>query len=102
MLHNKSFTDVTFIVGPAHNSKKYVGHRVLLAMTSPGNALKTTHEIVEQEQTSLSLSLLLFHSVFEAMFYGEMSDKSKVIRIPDLAPIGFENLLRYAYTGSLP
>lgn len=33
------------------------------------------------------------------MFYGEMADKSKVIRIPDLAPIGFENLLRYAYTG---
>lgn len=72
MLHNKSFTDVTFIVGPPNNSKKYVGHRVLLAMTSP---------------------------VFEQMFYGEMSDKSKIIRIPDLAPIGFENLLRYAYTG---
>lgn len=33
------------------------------------------------------------------MFYGDMADKSKVIRIPDLAPIGFENLLRYAYTG---
>lgn len=72
MLHNKSFTDVTFIVGPPHASKKYVGHRVLLAMTSP---------------------------VFEQMFYGEMADKSKIIRIPDLAPIGFENLLRYAYTG---
>lgn len=38
-------------------------------------------------------------AVFESMFYGEMADKSKVIRIPDLAPIGFENLLRYAYTG---
>lgn len=37
--------------------------------------------------------------VFEAMFYGDMADKSKVVRIPDLAPIGFENLLRYAYTG---
>ena len=35
------------------------------------------------------------------MFYGEMSDKSKIIRISDLAPIGFENLLRYAYTGRL-
>lgn len=33
---NKSFTDVTFIVGPPQHSKKYVGHRVLLAMTSPG------------------------------------------------------------------
>jgi hypothetical protein len=33
------------------------------------------------------------------MFYGDMADKSKVIRIPDIAPIGFENLLRYAYTG---
>lgn len=36
LLQNKSFTDVTFIVGPASHSKKYVGHRVLLAMTSPG------------------------------------------------------------------
>jgi hypothetical protein len=33
------------------------------------------------------------------MFYGDMAEKSKVIRIPDIAPIGFENLLRYAYTG---
>ncbi|CAG2163094.1 unnamed protein product [Oppiella nova] len=74
LLQNKSFTDVTFIVGPPQHSKKYVGHRVLLAMTSP---------------------------VFEAMFYGDMADKSKVIRIPDIAPIGFENLLRYAYTDSL-
>ena len=74
LLQNKSFTDVTFIVGPPSHSKKYVGHRVLLAMTSP---------------------------VFEAMFYGDMADKSKVIRIPDLAPIGFENLLRYAYTGGV-
>lgn len=71
---NKSFTDVTFIVGPPQHSKKYVGHRVLLAMTSP---------------------------VFETMFYGDMADKSKYIRIADVAPIGFENLLRYAYTDSL-
>ncbi|KAG9510502.1 BTB/POZ domain-containing protein 6, partial [Fragariocoptes setiger] len=71
---NKSFTDVTFIVGPPQHSKKYVGHRVLLAMTSP---------------------------VFETIFYGDMADKNKVIRIPDVAPIGFENLLRYAYTDSL-
>ena len=35
------------------------------------------------------------------MFYGDMADKSKVIRIPDIAPIGFENLLRYAYTGTI-
>ncbi|KAM7289832.1 BTB/POZ domain-containing protein 2 [Ixodes scapularis] len=67
LLQNKAFTDVTFIVGPPSASKKYVGHRVLLAMTSP---------------------------VFEAMFYGDMADKSKVIRIADIAPIGFENLLR--------
>lgn len=38
-------------------------------------------------------------TVFEAMFYGDTADKSKVIRIPDIASIGFENLLRYAYTG---
>ncbi|KAM7289833.1 BTB/POZ domain-containing protein 2 [Ixodes scapularis] len=74
LLQNKAFTDVTFIVGPPSASKKYVGHRVLLAMTSP---------------------------VFEAMFYGDMADKSKVIRIADIAPIGFENLLRYAYTDNL-
>lgn len=36
LCQNKSFTDVTFIVGPPQHSKKYVGHRVLLAMTSPG------------------------------------------------------------------
>jgi hypothetical protein len=35
------------------------------------------------------------------MFYGDMADKSKYIRIADVAPIGFENLLRYAYTDSL-
>ena len=35
------------------------------------------------------------------MFYGDMADKSKYIRISDVAPIGFENLLRYAYTDSL-
>lgn len=39
LLQNKSFTDVTFIVGPPQQSKKYVGHRVLLAMTSPGKCL---------------------------------------------------------------
>lgn len=39
--------------------------------------------------------------VFETMFYGDMADKNKYIRIPDVAPIGFENLLRYAYTDSL-
>lgn len=39
--------------------------------------------------------------VFETMFYGDMADKSKYIRISDVAPIGFENLLRYAYTDSL-
>lgn len=35
------------------------------------------------------------------MFYGDMADKNKYIRIADVAPIGFENLLRYAYTDSL-
>lgn len=40
-------------------------------------------------------------SVFETLFYGDMADKNKMIRIPDVAPIGFENLLRYAYTDSL-
>ncbi|XP_013780294.1 BTB/POZ domain-containing protein 6-like [Limulus polyphemus] len=74
LLQNKSFTDVTFIVGPTTASKKYVGHKVLLAMTSP---------------------------VFESMFYGDMADKAKVIRVADIAPIGFENLLRYAYTDAL-
>lgn len=39
--------------------------------------------------------------MFETMFYGDMADKNKYIRIPDVAPIGFENLLRYAYTDSL-
>lgn len=97
LLHNKSFTDVTFIVGPPAHSKKYVGHRVLLAMTSPG---KINHNFAFflGNQTTIFVSCW---SVFEAMFYGDMADKSKVIRIPDIAPIGFENLLRYAYTDSL-
>lgn len=30
-----------------------------------------------------------------------MADKNKYIRVPDVAPIGFENLLRFAYTDSL-
>ncbi|XP_076359811.1 BTB/POZ domain-containing protein 6-like isoform X1 [Tachypleus tridentatus] len=74
LLQTKSFSDVTFIVGPSTSSKKYVGHKVLLAMASP---------------------------VFEAMFCGDMADKSKVIRVSDISPIGFENLLRYAYTDAL-
>ncbi|XP_076315687.1 BTB/POZ domain-containing protein 6-like [Tachypleus tridentatus] len=74
LLQTKSFSDVTFIVGPSTSSKKYVGHKVLLAMASP---------------------------VFEAMFCGDMADKAKVIRVSDVAPIGFENLLRYAYTDAL-
>jgi len=72
LLQNKAFTDVTFIVGPPSQSKKYVGHRVLLAMTSP---------------------------VFESLFYSDSCPK--VVRVPDVAPIAFENLLRYAYTDSL-
>lgn len=39
--------------------------------------------------------------VFETLFYGDMADKNKYIRIADVAPIGFENLLRFAYTDSL-
>lgn len=51
--------------------------------------------------------LFICWTVFEAMFYGDLAGEGgagggkKVIRIPDLAPIGFENLLRYAYTDSL-
>lgn len=44
---------------------------------------------------------LSYCAVFETMFYGDMADKNKYIRVPDVAPIGFENLLRYAYTDSL-
>ena len=58
MLHNKSFTDVTFIVGPPHASKKYVGHRVLLAMTSP-----VFEQVRERERESLK-NLILFTLYF--------------------------------------
>lgn len=85
-------------------------------MTSPGTiefAFSRHHFVLKiNDQLNLTwtwnnfIVLLVFvcswsriNKVFESMFYGEMADKSKVIRIPDLAPIGFENLLRYAYTG---
>ncbi|XP_067138703.1 BTB/POZ domain-containing protein 3-like isoform X1 [Centruroides vittatus] len=74
LLEKKTFTDVTFIVGPGSSAKKYTGHKVLLAMTSP---------------------------VFKVLLSGDMADKAKVVRVNDISPIGFENLLRYAYTDNL-
>ncbi|XP_071034954.1 uncharacterized protein [Parasteatoda tepidariorum] len=68
-LKKKKFTDITFIVGAPSAAKKYTGNRVVLAMTSP---------------------------VFEAMFQGDMANKSRVVRVTDIHPSGFENLLRYS------
>ncbi|XP_055932828.1 BTB/POZ domain-containing protein 6-like isoform X2 [Argiope bruennichi] len=73
-LKKKKFSDITFIVGAPSAAKKYTGHRVVLAMTSP---------------------------VFEAMFQGDMANKSRVVRVTDIHPSGFENLLRYAYSDGL-
>ncbi|UYV74841.1 hypothetical protein LAZ67_12001280 [Cordylochernes scorpioides] len=68
LLQNTALSDVTFLVGPPSAARRYVGHRVLLAMTSP---------------------------VFEAMFFGDMADRSRVVRLPDISPVAFENLLRF-------
>ncbi|KAG8191319.1 hypothetical protein JTE90_006069 [Oedothorax gibbosus] len=71
----KKYSDITFIVGAPHAAKKYSGHKVVLAMTSP---------------------------VFEAMFQGQDNNKaSRVVRVTDVHPSGFENLLRYAYSDGL-
>ncbi|XP_054706897.1 BTB/POZ domain-containing protein 6-B-like [Uloborus diversus] len=71
----KKFSDITFIVGAPSAAKKYTGNRVVLAMSSP---------------------------VFEAMFQGDTSPgKSRVVRVTDIHPSGFENLLRYAYSDGL-
>lgn len=71
-------------------------------MTSPGE-LRKSKFLNRKDQTfpEKLIKMTLCSTVFETMFYGDMADKSKYIRIADVAPIGFENLLRYAYTDSL-
>lgn len=58
--------DVTFIVGEK-NPKIISAHKFLLCARSP---------------------------VFNTMFNGHLAETSDSIRIPDLDPVGFENMLR--------
>ncbi|KFM73551.1 BTB/POZ domain-containing protein 3, partial [Stegodyphus mimosarum] len=61
--------DVTFEVGA--EGKPFKAHKLILALVSP---------------------------VFEAMFYGGLAEKGEKVVIPDIAPEGFDCLLRYIYT----
>ncbi|XP_035210749.1 BTB/POZ domain-containing protein 3-like [Stegodyphus dumicola] len=61
--------DVTFEVGA--EAKPFKAHKLILALASP---------------------------VFEAMFYGGLAEKGEKVVIPDIAPEGFDFLLRYIYT----
>lgn len=63
-------SDVTFVVGPAGQTKRFFGHKYTLATGS---------------------------SVFFAMFYGGLAEKSDVIEIPDVEAAAFSCVLRYLY-----
>ena len=59
--------DVSFIIGRPENSTEITAHKFLLSLRSP---------------------------VFNQMFNGQLAESSNSIRIPDLSPIGFQNLIK--------
>ncbi|CAL1281127.1 unnamed protein product [Larinioides sclopetarius] len=67
-LEKSIFTDITFMVGQKGNRRNFKAHRLVLASENPE---------------------------FENMLHG--SDESGTIKISDIHPKGFENLIRYYY-----
>ena len=65
LFNSKAFSDVCFVVGD--EKVKFYAHRVFLSMYS---------------------------EVFQQMFYGDLKEKNREIKVPDLEPVGFENMLK--------
>ncbi|KAJ3615152.1 hypothetical protein NHX12_018720 [Muraenolepis orangiensis] len=70
MFNNEVMADVFFLVGPPGATQRVPGHKYVLAVGS---------------------------SVFHAMFYGELAENQKEIRIPDVEPASFLSMLKYIY-----
>ena len=70
MFNNELMADVHFVVGQGSASVRLPAHKYVLATGS---------------------------SVFYAMFYGQLADTDKDIKIPDVEPTAFLNLLRYVF-----
>lgn len=68
LLFNPLMSDVTFVVGV--HKEKIPAHKFILSISS---------------------------SVFEAMFYSLLANRSKEIELPDVEPVAFNNLLRFIY-----
>ena len=63
--NSERLSDVCFVVGD--EKVKFYAHRVFLSMYS---------------------------EVFEAMFCGDLKEKNYEIEVPDVEPVGFENMLK--------
>ncbi|XP_071961777.1 BTB/POZ domain-containing protein 3-like [Antedon mediterranea] len=70
MFDNELMSDVTFLVGPKNQAYRIPAHKYVLCTSS---------------------------SVFYAMFYGELTENTSEIVIPDVEPIAFYAMLRYMY-----
>ncbi|XP_046364322.2 BTB/POZ domain-containing protein 6-B-like [Haliotis rufescens] len=70
MFNNPLMADIHFVVGTEPVVEKIPAHKYVLATGS---------------------------SVFFAMFFGGLADKTEEIIIPDVEPVAFRNLLRYLY-----
>lgn len=65
LFNSESSSDVCFVVGD--QKAKFYAHRAFLS---------------------------IYSDVFNRMFYGDLKEKSYEIEVPDLDPVGFENLLK--------
>ena len=65
LFNSESTGDVCFVVG--EEKTKFYAHRAILSMCS---------------------------DVFQQMFYGDLKEKGHEIEVPDLDPVGFENMLK--------
>ena len=65
LFNSEKSSDVCFVVG--EQKAKFYAHRAFLSMYS---------------------------DVFEQMFYGDLKEKGYEIEVPDLDPVGFENMLK--------
>lgn len=68
LFNSKSTGDVCFVVG--EQKTKFYAHRAILSMYS---------------------------DVFQQMFYGDLKETNYEIEVPDLDPVGFENMLKYVH-----
>ena len=65
LLFDSEFSDVCFLVGD--RAEKIYAHRLLLVTKS---------------------------EVFKSMFYGKLKETNYEIKVPDISPVGFRNMLK--------